>query len=317
MLCELGLHRVDRDAAVWNVGIGFSRCVRCGREMVRRSGRSWGVVPRGYAVVWRPAGEAEIGLRAATDTPQRPDAPYKKAEPAALRVLNGLKRIGAAADRSLGALVPPCEQASRSYRYLVRRIAAARVGDQPVRTILLSSVCGAEAANESLLLLSAMMQDELGGRLLIIDATLRDGGIGAMMGAEERPGLSEARAEDPYALLEMIRPLPRPDHYLLGVGLCPAATRVEDMAAILPVLARHFDHILIQQQAVTADTRYLALAQRADLVLVVAEEGRSRMASLIQAREAFRANGIGNVGLILSVPPADAAAPVEDMRDAA
>src|SRR5436305_782953 len=53
MLCGLGLHRTGA-RAVWNAGIGFSTCAHCGREIIRRPGRPWARVPRGYVVVWRP-----------------------------------------------------------------------------------------------------------------------------------------------------------------------------------------------------------------------------------------------------------------------
>ena len=43
-----------------NQGFGFSRCLRCGHDMVR-SKRAWRAVPKGFRVVWRrgqpPQGE--------------------------------------------------------------------------------------------------------------------------------------------------------------------------------------------------------------------------------------------------------------------
>jgi Mrp family chromosome partitioning ATPase len=259
------LHRVD-PVTVWNGGIGFSRCLRCWRALVRRPGRRWSKAPRGYAVVWRPAGGKAL------------------------------------AERAAGSSAAPVEQASRSYRYLVRRIAAARADGQPARTILLSAMCDVDAANEVSLLLSATLQDELGGRLLIIDATLRNDGIGASLGIDRKPGLSEARAQDPWRALEMLHLLSRKGVFALGAGLDPAAAQADEMIGILPFLAERFDHILIQQRAITADTRNLALAAHADRILVLAKEGSTRMAGLAAARDAFRCSGIGDVGLILTVP---------------
>ncbi len=56
MFCILGYHRADPVAA-WNGGIGFSRCLGCGVELVQRPGAGWTPVPRGYAVIWRPLAE--------------------------------------------------------------------------------------------------------------------------------------------------------------------------------------------------------------------------------------------------------------------
>jgi Mrp family chromosome partitioning ATPase len=368
MFCRLGLHRVN-SATVWNGDVGFSRCIRCNCEMVRRPGAPWQEVPRGYTVVWRPktvdgsqrdwhnaansrldkvramnpghravAAPAFVGAPyEAEDAGEVQPAPLAEVEPRTTSAdfnerdsridweaafgsaakpsakpsfhsrmseyaLGSIRWLRGTANRSLSRPAPPREQASRTYRYLVQRIAAKAAGNEPVRTVLVSAVCDSDAANDTMLLLSAMMQDELGGRLLVIDATLRDAGIGTLLGARGKPGLSEAHVSDPQSLLELLRPLSRKSLFLLGPGLNPAESRPEDMAGILALLAQHFDHVLIQQHAITTDTRYLALAARVDLILVLAEEGQSRMASLAQCRDAFLSNGIGNVGLILTVP---------------
>ncbi|MET0362486.1 MAG: hypothetical protein ABW048_12140, partial [Sphingobium sp.] len=250
MLCDIGLHRVD-PATVWNGGVGFSRCLRCRCEMVRRGHARWTSVPRGYAVVWRPDGpasdattgvdmqsrpslsdsarnpaigpekslvdlasemegsaafrlpdagsEARVRLmadgeaRVNTILPDRPTAFPQSARRRLIAAAASARRSAGwmrrAVSRSLTVIEPPREQASRTYRYMVRRIAATMGGDP--RSVLVSAACAMDPANETVLLLSAMMQDELGGRVLLIDATLRDGGIGALLGAQGQPGLSE------------------------------------------------------------------------------------------------------------------------------
>lgn len=272
MLCRWGYHRAD-PAAVWNGGIGFSRCLHCSAELVQRPGTGWSRVPRGYAVVWRPAAE-----RSALTCSASPSSPIDRL-PQRLR----------------DHLHVPIEQPSRRYRYLARRI-----GD--ARTLLLSALCGADAANDALLLLAAMVQQEQGGRVLLIDATLAEDGVSALLGGSGHAGLSEVRADDPWSTVEAMRLLARPDMILLGAGLNPAAGRPEHIAAMLPFLTERFDHILIQQRGIASDSRNLALARAADLVWTLAEEGRSPMARLAEARDAFRAHGIAPAGLILTIP---------------
>lgn len=286
MFCMGGYHRVD-PAAAWNDGIGFSRCLRCGVELVQRPGARWTPVPRGYAVVWRPLAErpALAGR-----------VPARTTGFALTRLADGARRIGAAAGRTLDRLHIPPEHASRSYRYLAQRIGEAR-------TIVLSALCDADAANDTLLLLAAMLQAERGGRLLLIDATLGDEGVSVPLGAADQLGLSDVRADDPWSAVEVMQLLARPGMLLLGAGRRPAAGRPDHIAAMLPFLADRFDHILIQQRAIMADSRHLALATRADLIWALAEEGRSPMAQLHAAREAFHANGMSNIDLILTVPP--------------
>lgn len=278
MLCIWGHHRAD-PAAAWNGGIGFSRCLGCGADLVQRPGAGWARVPRGYAVVWRPAAE-------------RPALTHHIPLPSPVARLS--HRAGQALDRLRG----PVEQPSRSYRYLARRI-----GD--ARSILLSALCGSDAANDALLLLGAMIQAEQGGRVLLIDATLADDGVSAMLGAAGHPGLSEMRAHDPWSAVEAMRLLARPDMILLGAGTNPAAGQPERIAAILPFLTDRFDHILIQQRGIGSDSRNLALAHAADLIWTLAEEGRSPMARLKAADDAFRTHGIAPAGLILTVPAHD------------
>ncbi|WP_311268072.1 hypothetical protein [Sphingobium sp. WCS2017Hpa-17] len=275
MLCRWGYHRAD-PAAAWNGGIGFSRCLGCGAELVQRPGTRWARVPRGYAVVWRPAAE----------------------RPALTCSASSSSPIARLSQRLRDHLHAPIEQPSRRYRYLARRL-----GD--ARTILLSALCEADAANDVLLLLAAMVQQEQGGRVLLVDATLADDGVGALLGADKQPGLSDIRTDDPWSAVEAMRLLARPDMVLLGAGLNPAAGRPERIAAMLPFLADRFDHILIQQRGIGSDSRNLALARAADLVWTLAEEGRSPMARLHEARDAFRAHGIAPAGLILTVPAHD------------
>jgi hypothetical protein len=52
MLCALGGHEAAA-AETYNSGYYFSRCRRCGRDMIR-SGAAWHDVPRGHKVVWKP-----------------------------------------------------------------------------------------------------------------------------------------------------------------------------------------------------------------------------------------------------------------------
>ena len=49
--CIVGQHAAA-PGEVHNQGFGFSKCRRCGRDMVR-SMHEWQIVPRGFRVVWR------------------------------------------------------------------------------------------------------------------------------------------------------------------------------------------------------------------------------------------------------------------------
>lgn len=51
LLCAIGWHHAAPGGR-WNRGYCFSRCVRCGRDMIRGDGGEWRV-PSGYRVVWK------------------------------------------------------------------------------------------------------------------------------------------------------------------------------------------------------------------------------------------------------------------------
>lgn len=52
LLCRLGFHR-PAAGEVWNRGYWFSRCRRCGSDLVRTAAGKWHV-PKGQKVVWKP-----------------------------------------------------------------------------------------------------------------------------------------------------------------------------------------------------------------------------------------------------------------------
>lgn len=51
LLCKLGNHRTD-ETGIWNDGLFFATCARCGAPLIRRPDERWTRVPPDYAVVW-------------------------------------------------------------------------------------------------------------------------------------------------------------------------------------------------------------------------------------------------------------------------
>ncbi|HZG45772.1 MAG TPA: hypothetical protein VEZ41_05835 [Allosphingosinicella sp.] len=56
-LCRLGWH-APRKGALWNQGYYFTRCTRCGADLVRTTFSGW-EAPRGQRVVWRSRAELD------------------------------------------------------------------------------------------------------------------------------------------------------------------------------------------------------------------------------------------------------------------
>ena len=51
LMCAIGCHEAA-PREVYNCGYHFSRCRRCGRDMIR-AGAAWSLVPQGHKVVWK------------------------------------------------------------------------------------------------------------------------------------------------------------------------------------------------------------------------------------------------------------------------
>ena len=65
ILCALGGHEAS-PTEIYNAGYYFSRCRRCGEDMMRW-GAAWHLVPRGHRIVWKSGShrhsiEADYGL---------------------------------------------------------------------------------------------------------------------------------------------------------------------------------------------------------------------------------------------------------------
>ena len=74
--CALAGHAPDAGLATWNLGYCFSRCERCGRDIVRTGEGRW-KVPHGYRIVWRPlpakAAEAHVAQAVEAELPPATD----------------------------------------------------------------------------------------------------------------------------------------------------------------------------------------------------------------------------------------------------
>jgi hypothetical protein len=89
LLCFSGKHAA-RTSGVWNQGLHFSSCRRCGCDMIRAD-KAWEAVPLGFRIVWRPAmrpgqsGRTEAIRNLPMVIPQDPLSPKPAAAPSAVR----------------------------------------------------------------------------------------------------------------------------------------------------------------------------------------------------------------------------------------
>ena len=113
LLCELGRHKPE-PVARWNNGYYFTRCARCGEDLVRTAYGRWHV-PHGYRVVWQ-AGPPANAVSAALVQERAAPVPAGGRELPIQEVLRHLQNGEPAADEPAGdsAAATPDELISRA-----------------------------------------------------------------------------------------------------------------------------------------------------------------------------------------------------------
>lgn len=193
--------------------------------------------------------------------------------------------------------------ASISYRYLARQLAARFEASERNPCIVFSSAESLEASCDVLMMIAYILHDELGARVLLVDGSLTAGGASDRFGYAGEAGLIDYFCESGDTLNDCFRPTANPGVYVLPAGKMPKqgrpAVQFQSVKTLLEKLSEQFDYVLIQQGSITLDTRYLAFAQLADLVLLYTEEGGTLVDEYEACQKIFRDYQIQNVGLIM------------------
>lgn len=200
----------------------------------------------------------------------------------------------------------PESPAALSYRFLARQINIDLPRTHGGRTILLSSSVPPAASNEAMLMFSHALAEELGVRVLLVDATFGGEGIGHVLGHDGAPGLMDLVYDSPFAPSEVIQGTSRHNISVMPAGRArigrPLPVEIDRVAEIYQQLCGRFDYVLVQQGSIIADTRYLVCAAKADLILVLVEEGVTPVDELDRSLEVFRGHQISSVRLVLCEP---------------
>jgi septum formation inhibitor-activating ATPase MinD len=134
-----------------------------------------------------------------------------------------------------------------------------------------------------------------------MDGTFSDGGAGAVLGFADAPGLADLVYGDNQMLADLVQPTSWDNVSILPAGRhnCYSPIDLVRVVSLYQQSRNQFDCILIQQGAIVEDTRYLPFAAKADLVLLMADEGVTLVNDLDRCREMFRNHQISNVRLVL------------------
>jgi succinoglycan biosynthesis transport protein ExoP len=202
-----------------------------------------------------------------------------------------------------------------AYRTLRATLSASRAGKTGSRSVLVTSPSASEGKTTTAINLAASLA-LAGRRVILIEADLRRPSIGRTLGIEPTTDLmdvvlEEAPLEEALEQVEGYGPnfevllakdpgengAPNADGLFL-----PTAQALIDRAKGLA------DYVIIDSPPLTEVIDGLALAERADEVLLVIRLGRSLQARIIQLAELLAQHGIEPVGLaVVGVPASDTA----------
>lgn len=195
---------------------------------------------------------------------------------------------------------------SASYRYLARKIALDMSGSETGSSIVFSSATDMSKSSEVLLMFSHFLHDELSSSVLIIDATFRNNGLTRLLGLEDRPGIVDVLIPGSDSTPDFASVT----HDLKGNISFIAAGVVqqrqvpyvseEQVQSFIDEFKAQYDYVILQQDDIQIDTRYLPYAKSADLVLLHLEERSTAIESFDEKMDVFRSHNITNVKYILS-----------------
>src|SRR5262249_49763588 len=150
------------------------------------------------------------------------------------------------------------------------------------------------------------MVAELGSRILVVDGSLGDAVVSALLGHACDAGLIDFIHDYDRSVMDLIKATARQNICILPAGR-PRSGDLQPIEASRVVslytqVRNRFDYILVQQGPITLDTRYLVFAAKADLVLVLVEEGVTQLSELDRCLDTFSSHQIADVRLVLCAP---------------
>lgn len=217
----------------------------------------------------------------------------------------------------LVTLAQPNSPAAEAYRVLRTNLQYAAV-DRPLGTILFTSA-GPDDGKATTVANLAVSFAQMGKRVILVDADLRQPALHLSFGAHLSPGLSSllvatAEAESrPDAL--PLQPTGQPNLRLLAAGPVPpnpaellASSRLD---SVLAALAAEADLVLIDSPPVTAVTDAAVIAPRTDGTVLLIAAGQVRRDGARRAKVQLQAVRAKLLGVVLTNVTGDSAAPVE------
>ena len=223
-----------------------------------------------------------------------------------LPTLGGIGRMqNGTAGNHLITIQRPLSVISEAYRAVRTNVRVSSV-DKPLRTLVITSPQPAEGKTTLVANLGVVMA-QAGNRVVVVDTDLRHAMLHRKFDLPNREGLTDALMADEVVLDGLLQQTEVENLRVLTSGpLPPNASELLGSRKMRQLIARlkdEADIILFDSPPALLVTDAAVLAMEADGVLVLAESGRTRRASLRQAIERLEPLGINIVGVVLNSIP--------------
>ena len=193
------------------------------------------------------------------------------------------------------------------YRQLAAKLEFDLANGVPGHCLLLTAPRASSVTIEAMLELGWELAENLGHRVLLLDGSFSDAGVGAAAGCGRDPGLADVLFDSPERLVSLARPTSHERVFVLPGGGTPrggsSALKAADLRGLLHRAYPRFDYVLIQGPPLMEDPRGLLFLPVADRVLLLAQEGQTSMEDLEASRRKLAPCQPGQLGLVLVRPP--------------
>jgi hypothetical protein len=173
--------------------------------------------------------------------------------------------------------------------------------------MVFSSAAAMANNSEVLLMFAHYLRDELASNILVVDGTFRGAGITSYLGLNQGAGLVDLLSdESDIADAKSITKKLKDNISFIPVGQFESLNLPfvfdKQIASLCEDLRQKYDYVLVQQEDIRIDTRYLAFAKAADMIMLHLEERVTKVVNSDEMVEMFSGYGIRNVKYILSEP---------------
>ncbi len=200
------------------------------------------------------------------------------------------------------AVLKEREPASRTYRYLARLLERDFDTSAGGTCLAFFSPDDDRIAADTILLLAYCLRRELDSRVLLLDARVRDLGLGlsGRLRLASAPGYLNALGDDAGDGRDFIQRTAQDGVDVMPAGSGGESVDLDRLQTLLKRLKSGYQHVLMQTGPVAADTRNLGAAAQADAVFVVVREHQTLMRSISDCQTLMHNNGIADVRVILA-----------------